>query len=69
MSKTSIRGLQPATTTSVDGVSAGKKLPIKELSVAIALSTLPGGTPLDDFEVEWTPDGTNYGSPEPPPDH
>ena len=62
MSKSTIRGLQPATTTSIDGVSAGKKLPIKEVAVSIDLSALTGGTPLVDFEVEGSPDGVNYGS-------
>ena len=52
----------------VDGVSPGSFIEAVELSVAVALTELKttptGGTPLLDLEIEWSPDGANWGSAE-----
>lgn len=49
---------------SVSGASPAVQAEATDLSVSVDLTTLTGGTPLLDFEIEWSPDGTNFGSAE-----
>ena len=45
-----------------DGASAKQEADASVLAIAIDVTTFTGSTPTLDFEVEWSPNGTTWGS-------
>jgi hypothetical protein len=49
-----------------DGVSSGQSAHANVIAVAVAVTTFTGSNPTLDLEVEWSPNGTTWGSAETP---
>jgi len=58
--------IHPSAAEGANGNSAPIQSPPNAIGIGIDISAQSGTTPTIDFEVEWSPDGVNFGSAETP---